>query len=254
MVQARLSSPCVTRDRRASRTRATAITGHLVRFPDHGENEDQFGCGAARRAAAGRRRAAPPAARTGASRGDPLGAARGGQRRAVDARPRDPAGPVAGRGRRGLRAARRRGLPDEPAGRHDPHRRGRRRLDPDDHPTSSDLREHPLRLRLRPSRRFAIPASRMAAVDAAGPDRGAERAARLSRPARRRRAPGGARRLPQPRARHVRRCRASCRQQRVRAGGGARHACASRRGARGGSRSRIPACTTTSGALRACSG
>ena len=152
--------------------------------------------------------------------GDPLRPPRLGQCRAVDARPRDPARPLAGRRRRGVRAARRRGLPDEPARRHDPHRRGRRgRRPPTDAP-------HPARGRRTSAIDFgygrpdviAIPARRLAAVDAAGPDRGAERAARLPRPARRRRAPRGTRRLPQPRARHVRRCAAGRRQQRLRAG------------------------------------
>ena len=151
------------------------------------------------------------------------GALRARRARAVDARPRPPARRLAAGRRRRLRAARRRGLPEPapgraPARRPTPPRRGAgagpragaAAAPPrfDFRPSVPDVSTFPRAAWLRSLREALATMHR--------------RRPRLRRPARRRGAARGARRLPRPRARRRRRPGARRRHQRLHAGARAR--------------------------------
>ena len=196
-----------------------------VRF--HGTNEDQFSSRAARPARPRRSRAAPSAAGAGDPRSGPQRPAGGRRGPAVDPGTGRAARGLARDRGRGLRAARRRGLSRDHAGRRHPCR---------DHvpaaarpPTSGA--GHGLRRRLPagPARSRPLPARDVVALGQAGARHRPEPAARLSRRARDARAarcPGG---LPQSRPGHGRRRRFDRRLLRVRAGPQARRSGPARR-------------------------
>ena len=161
-------------------------------------------------------RAAPPAARGEPPLGDPRRAAGGRDDPAVDARARVPARRVARDRRRGVRAARRRGLPRVAGRRRDPRRPWR-----DEHagrPRGPRDALLAVRLPARPARRDRVPARRLAALDPPGAGRGACRPLLVPRRARRPGAPDRPRRLPQPGPRDGRRARDRRRVDRVHPG------------------------------------
>ncbi len=186
-----------------------------VRF--HGQISDQFGGRASRRAPSRRFCAAPQPARAGPSRRDPGGQTTSRVRPAVHTGPGGAARGVAGRCRRGLRAARRGGLSQQPARRDDPGLRegGRATGRARGPPCQAGI---PAGLRLRPAGRHPVSAPGLAPISPPGPQRGPQRPLELSRSER---CAGAARcpcSLPQQGPRHRCQPRADRHLQRLRPG------------------------------------
>ena len=199
-------------------------TSDKVRFD--GKNEDQFAARAARPARPGQPAGPPRPAGAGPARRDPGRPPAGRDRAALHACPRDPAGRLARDRRGGLRAARRRGVPAEPAGRR--HPRGPRR----GHQAgpSARRRRAPPRVRLpaRPPGRLGVPAGGLAPQPPSRPRDRPERSTLLPGWQRRPGAADRARDLPQPGARDGRGPGRRRDLHRLRAGPGARGAGAAR--------------------------
>ena len=158
---------------------------------------------------------------------------------AVDARAGRTARGLARDRGRGVRAAGGRGIPGQQAWRRDPGR-GRRSAGTVP-PARTSRSPDRLRLPTRSPGPGPVPAGHLAAIRAAGPERGAQRAARVSRRPRHARVADGARRLPQPGPWHGRPPRAHRHLLGVRAGPQARgHGPARGRRTAGGDRGTVP--------------
>ena len=124
----------------------------------------------------------------------------GRHRAPVDPRPGPPARHLAPRRGRRLRAAHGRGLPERAPGRAPAGGRACRRREPGGRRLRAAGRRDPVRLPAQHARRDDLPAGGLGPLPAKRRDDDHRRRSELRRPARRRGAPLGTRRLPRPRA------------------------------------------------------